>query len=175
MKKIGLLLLVVVLALGALGVGYAMWDKTVYIDGTVNTGEVDATFTDAWCSDTGIDPGYDKDVGSCSVIIDPEDNQLLHITINNGYPCYSCYIFYTITNTGTVPVMVQDLWTNNPDPTKVTVQWQMDLYVGDQIDPGDSRTGSILIHVEQPADELATYYFDGGVYLVQWNEYDPNY
>jgi hypothetical protein len=41
MKKIGLLILSLVFALGAVGVGYAMWYDTVYIDGEVNTGCVD--------------------------------------------------------------------------------------------------------------------------------------
>ena len=41
MKKIGLLSLALVLALGALGVGYAAWTDTITIEGTVNTGSVD--------------------------------------------------------------------------------------------------------------------------------------
>jgi len=41
MRKIGLLALALVLALGALGVGYAAWTDTVTIEGTVNTGTVD--------------------------------------------------------------------------------------------------------------------------------------
>ena len=41
MKKIGLLSLALVLALGTLGIGYAMWQDTVTIEGTVNTGSVD--------------------------------------------------------------------------------------------------------------------------------------
>jgi len=41
MKKIGLLALAIVLALGALGVGYAAWTDTIFINGTVNTGNVD--------------------------------------------------------------------------------------------------------------------------------------
>jgi hypothetical protein len=41
MRKIGLLLMVLVLSLGALGVGYAAWTDTITIDGTVNTGSVD--------------------------------------------------------------------------------------------------------------------------------------
>ncbi|MCD6391565.1 MAG: hypothetical protein J7L92_06220, partial [Dehalococcoidia bacterium] len=41
MKKIGLLSLALVLALGTLGVGFAMWQDTVTIEGTVNTGSVD--------------------------------------------------------------------------------------------------------------------------------------
>jgi hypothetical protein len=40
MRKIGLLCLALVLALGALGVGYAMWTDTITIHGTVQTGEV---------------------------------------------------------------------------------------------------------------------------------------
>jgi hypothetical protein len=41
MKKIGLLSLALVLALGTLGVGYAMWWDEVTIEGTVNTGNVE--------------------------------------------------------------------------------------------------------------------------------------
>jgi hypothetical protein len=41
MKKIGLLCLALVLALGALGVGYAAWTDTIFIEGTVNTGTLD--------------------------------------------------------------------------------------------------------------------------------------
>ena len=41
MKKIGLLALAIVLALGALGIGYAAWTDTITINGTVNTGTVD--------------------------------------------------------------------------------------------------------------------------------------
>jgi hypothetical protein len=40
MKKFGLLCLAIVLALGALGVGYASWTDTIFIEGTVETGEV---------------------------------------------------------------------------------------------------------------------------------------
>jgi hypothetical protein len=41
MKKIGLLCLALVLALGTLGVGYAMWSDQITIEGTVNTGSVE--------------------------------------------------------------------------------------------------------------------------------------
>lgn len=40
MKKIGLLCMALVLALGMLGVGYAMWKDEITIEGTVNTGTV---------------------------------------------------------------------------------------------------------------------------------------
>lgn len=171
MKKIGLLGLALVLVLGLTGVGFAMWDKTLYIDGTVNTGEVNAEFTAVSCNDTGIDPGYDKDVGNCTAEIDPGDPQILNVTINNGYPCYSCDIDYTIKNTGTVPVKVQSMTITNPTPAKVTVGWTPGVAVGDQIDPEGSATGDISVHVEQKAKELATYTFKAEIRLVQWNEY----
>jgi hypothetical protein len=45
-KKIGLLALALVLALGALGVGYAAWEDSVTITGTVQTGSVDIEIID---------------------------------------------------------------------------------------------------------------------------------
>jgi hypothetical protein len=45
-KKIGLLALALVLALGALGVGYAAWTDTIFITGTVETGSVDLEIID---------------------------------------------------------------------------------------------------------------------------------
>ena len=46
MRKISILLLVLVLALGSLGVAYARWSDTVLISGTVNTGDVDINVID---------------------------------------------------------------------------------------------------------------------------------
>jgi hypothetical protein len=77
MKKIGLLALVLVFALGALGVGYAHWSQTLYIDGTVNTGEVKVALRDAgtnsgpqtlyplfpeWSCPPDVDAGFDQEL-----------------------------------------------------------------------------------------------------------------
>lgn len=63
MKKIGLILIALVVALGAMGVGYALWDKELYIYGTVNTGEVNACFTEAFTDDDGVVNNPDMDAG----------------------------------------------------------------------------------------------------------------
>ncbi len=55
MKKFGILCLALVIALGTLGVGYAAWTDTIFIDGTVNTGSVVL----------GFDPGRIDEVGGC--------------------------------------------------------------------------------------------------------------
>jgi predicted ribosomally synthesized peptide with SipW-like signal peptide len=46
MKKIGLICMALVLALGALGVGYAAWTDKITIEGTVETGTVDLVIVD---------------------------------------------------------------------------------------------------------------------------------
>jgi hypothetical protein len=48
MKKVSFIILALVLAMGVLGVGYAMWSDTFNIAGTVKTGDIDINF------DTGV-------------------------------------------------------------------------------------------------------------------------
>jgi hypothetical protein len=55
MKTIGLLLLAIILAVGAMGIGYAHWSDTVYINGTVETGMVRVGIVDQDSNDDGID------------------------------------------------------------------------------------------------------------------------
>lgn len=182
MKKIALLCLALVLALGALGVGYSMWDKTLTINGTVNTGEVNACFTTAVSNDPGttIDPGKDKHVGSTEVFCnDPgEEGNPFHacqqnilVVVTNGYPCYESTVNFTVDNIGTIPVKVQSMTITNPNP-EITVTWTGPA-IGTQIEPGQHAPGDIHVHVEQSAAELTPYTFSAEIYLVQWNEYTP--
>ncbi|RLG59574.1 hypothetical protein DRN86_04055 [Candidatus Geothermarchaeota archaeon] len=111
------------------GVTFALWSKTLTIQGTVNTGTVDADFDYAISNDppdtVSNDPEecgswdfyvdsmkwtggrYSKDVASCSV--SGVGTQTLVITIENAYPCYYASVAFNITNTGTVPVKVKSL------------------------------------------------------------------
>jgi predicted ribosomally synthesized peptide with SipW-like signal peptide len=64
MRKIGLLVMALVLAMGTLGIGYAAWTDTITIDGTVNTGTVDIVIKEV--SSTFVykvedEPGEDAD------------------------------------------------------------------------------------------------------------------
>ena len=126
MKKIGLLCLALVLALGTLGVGFALWSETLYIDGTVYTGELDwefecgtVTVSDP-CTPPTADkncdndfqnvrpaPG-DKNVGCTDVVcVDSDgdgDVDTLQVTLNNVYPCYYVHIGYFIHNNGSIPL-----------------------------------------------------------------------
>lgn len=189
--RVTALVLVLVVGLAALGVAYGHWTKVLDIDGTVNTGDLDAGFTQARSDDPddSIDPGKDKHVGRLDCYVDGLDPQILHFDVTNGYPSYEadCQVEYT--NTGTIPWVVEDITfvegtnltgcTVNQSPTtgsfvascdQLTVTFVDGLCT--QIDPGDpwGIASSVRVHVEQNAEELTQYGFDVEILLMQWNE-----
>lgn len=185
--KIGMLFLVLTLALAAVGVGYAMWDKTLDITGTVNTGEVDAVWVVVFSNDQpgSLDPGYLKDVAETTVIIDSEDAQIVHVTMSNAYPCYLVHFSFTLENVGTIPFIIEDVIVTGDAAGWLSVVYT-DL-IGNQIEPWDDPQTefffenrgelSLDVHVmqENDAGEIlpmdATLNFDIEVVCVQWNEY----
>ena len=132
MKKIGLLCLALVLALGALGVGFATWTDTLYIDGTVNTGTVSWEFygnpavdpvppPSITQDDHGIDPGHTKDVGSTSATFTDSDNDgdldTMNLLIDNAYPCYNNHVGFWLHCNGSVPLVIQKVIISDADET----------------------------------------------------------
>lgn len=98
MKKILILGMVLVLALSAVGAGYATWSKDLYVNGTVVTGNVAAVIVE-----TGESDDETKDVSSisCEVIGD-----MLYVDVLNAYPGVTYTNSFTVTSTGSVPVHV---------------------------------------------------------------------
>ena len=186
------MVLLLVSSLASVGVGYGLWSKTLFIDGTVDTGRVHARWTLATCAEfhpwpRGGNPGEveGKDVGRTTTLIDPQDPQILHVTIDNGYPSYAVDCQVHFTNDGTIPFFIRgtgivpiSLNLTNCVPTgnisktlkcdQLTVKFVDNI--GVQLDPADEAASSLLVHVEQPADQLATYKFDVLVCMAQWNE-----
>jgi hypothetical protein len=130
MKKIGIVALVLVLALGAIGVGYAHWSQTLKITEEVNTGKFCVGILDIGTDDPGpsladgglvyptvpaegtVDPGYTKNVASADsynvgdVKCTHEGVDFYHEVrevIKNAYPSYRSTIFLLFANCGTVP------------------------------------------------------------------------
>ena len=167
MKKIGLICLTLVLALGAMGVGYALWFDTLYLDGTVETGEVDTAIVSIASDDVGIDPGYNKDVASTVVAI--VDSKTATVTITDGYPSYSNWIHFTTHIQGTVPVRLQAINIVNPNPCITVDAWDG---IGEQRHPGENADNTLFFHVEQCAEQGATYTFTVEFFYVQYNEYE---
>ncbi len=140
MRKVALLCLALVLALGALGVGYAAWTDTITIHGQVNTGSLCWKF--ASCSlldhyqpsnyggdyptatpDYTCNPGFvlepevgyfwelDKNVAWGSQNIS-KDGKTLSVTLHNAYPCYFNSLSFYVLNCGTVPLKIDHIVIN---------------------------------------------------------------
>jgi hypothetical protein len=128
MKKISLICLALILALGSLGVGYAMWSDTVVVNGSVETGAVILGVSKAWAGEpfgeNGLMPeeeGY-KDVGSvtcsksgatlCQVYYAGawrNVTESAEFVISNAYPCYAPSVWIDVANCGTIPIHITDL------------------------------------------------------------------
>jgi hypothetical protein len=131
MKKIGLLCLALVLALGTLGIGYATWSANVTIQQEVYSGELCAEF-DTLCtisdeegdgSDYTIewllcDPAgytrvewFDKDEAWCTCNATDKDQdgirETMVVTCNNTYPSYYNHLDFWLCNCGTIPYKIQ--------------------------------------------------------------------
>jgi hypothetical protein len=129
MKKIAILSLVLVLLLAAVGVGYAKWSAELEIDGVIETGEVEVGFCYVECNDTGIDPGYDKDVGKCSAILLGEPADTIEIVMSNAYPCYGVDFIYDVNNLGTIPVKIESIKLVELSYNGVVIPMDMELEV----------------------------------------------
>jgi hypothetical protein len=168
---------VLLIALMAVGVSYALWSKTLVINGTAGMGTLDAWFTD-WYWNASLDQAGTpvplvKKTYTVNIYYGA-DEEYLHVDILDLYPCIWINIYYNITNTGTIPWKVQ-----NVTVTDITGNFPGDIIntpanlVGTQVESNAYVTGDLHIHLNNWAAE------DGGVYywflvnirIVQWNEY----
>lgn len=200
MKKIGLICLAFILAMGGLGVSYALWSETLVIDGTVNTGEVDWEFYNIYYpedlpefdgADQGIDPGWTKDVGSTdAVFVDSDgdgDYDTLVLTVLNAYPFYRNHGSTWVHCNGSVPIIIVGAWISFDGGPEIWLPWGQwatnsggtlrvnfgDNY-GQQLHFCDSLDVSLAFEVLQPAQQNMTggnaYTFSIRYEAVQYNE-----
>jgi len=132
MKKIGIIALTLVLALGSLGVGYAHWSDQLYVEGTVKGGELMVGFTEILLNETHVDPTtgdkvpgeyLDKDVGEVTYVLEGR-RECVHtgkygyegvlVTITDAYPCYQAHITFVVENLGTIPVIFEGVTITDP-------------------------------------------------------------
>ena len=131
MKKTGLICLVLLLALGALGVGYATWSQTLTITETVNTGKFCMEFMEpvSLLDELGPpplfptdDPDWNAEENFANVhqvnknvawgeieLTDPfEDPHYagILVTLHDVYPGYYNHAYYIIHNCGTIPAVL---------------------------------------------------------------------
>ena len=99
-----------VVGLAALSVGYALWSKTLTIDGTVNTGNVALAWSPVeFMGDS--EPTAKDEASSISCVINGDS---LCVTLTGAYPSiwYACS--FDVTSTGSVPVHFENIVWDNP-------------------------------------------------------------
>ncbi len=107
MKKIGLLVLAMIMALGALGVGYAAWTSSVNVSATVSTGTVQVGIKDAGGSTST--PTNGTEIASSGYY-----NGLTYDT-PLSYPGRVITYNTTVKNLGTLPVTLAATGTSSGD------------------------------------------------------------
>jgi hypothetical protein len=129
MKKIGLLALTLIIALGALGVGYAAWTDTINITGTVHTGtlNIDVTgYSGTWVykvpgdiqnHETWIYRGdaavpFQPPAGSFEVahaVALPDGEDAIKVEFVNLFPDIDFQADATLTYKGSIPCKINDI------------------------------------------------------------------
>ncbi len=168
MKKIGLICLVVVMALGAFGVAGALWWDWLYIDGIVQTGSIGAEWS--------IEDYYDnerKDVSWVDAYLMPPNG--MWIDIYNAYPCVTYTVEWDIHCTGSVPIhfaepfIVGDLPAGATltftDMAGIPIDWSQV-----QLHQGDIMYGMLTVHLDNDALQDTTYRFGITLNYFQYNE-----
>lgn len=170
MRKIGLLLLALIIALGCSGVAYASWNNTLQASGTVNTGSFEQGFIACSTNDPPgtIDPGKPQDVASTvAQLACPENGgwRKVLVTITNAYPCYYSEVYFTLKNHGTTPARIASITiTNPPELTVAVIEDLVDVV----LKPCATINGTVSVHVEQIATPGTTYTFTIEIKLVLW-------
>lgn len=186
---------VLLIGFATMGMGYGLWSKLLTIETTVHTGSVDGQWVFASCDEFYTWPDLPrphqlteflgKDVGSFE--LDWEGDRLF-LTLHNTYPSYAVICDVKFEVEGTIPVILRGVHigpesenlgpcelfkTEDEQNVRLECPQLTVIYidgVGSQVHPGTLVSGDLLVHVEQPAAQGATYEFEVGVCFAQWNE-----
>lgn len=148
-----------------MGTSYAMWYKVLTINGTVNTGYVDAIFTNVMTRDTEIP---EKDVSNITATLS-SDAETMNITLNNAYPCINYILEFDIMNTGSIPVIIDNTTMSNY-PCCMDLGGNLTNVIGIQLEPNESVHVIMIFHLTNNCDQNVTYTFTVTITAVQWNE-----
>jgi hypothetical protein len=100
MKKLGVICLVLIMAIGCVGIAYAGWSRTLTISGSVKTGTFDVVFQSFTA------PG---NTNGASFTATPVDSHTYSFTCNNTYPGLDAVFNFVLEDTGSVPAKITSI------------------------------------------------------------------
>jgi len=166
MKKIGLLCLAVVLALGLVGGGFAYWSDTLTITTTVSTGYLQLKLTNIVPSNSNI---------TCIKTSETGEAVSFTLTVSDAYPGYEGKVDFKIENTGTIPAYIYDIdFDGSPAyPSWSHIGWD-DIIWGEYktLNVGQSYDGFITVTIDAPGPDVPenyTFTFEVIIKSKQWN------
>lgn len=191
---IGTIFMILIIALALLGVGYSLWSETLFIEGTVHTGEVDIEFSihddyecvDVWgVGDCLPEPPEKEYAANCVVEYSGPDGDSnaddgpdqLSVTIDGMYPSWHCMVEFDVTNIGNVPVHVKLPVPTSDIPEWVATNFEECYEDSIQLHEGES-TGICAMDIhfnndQAPPELSGPYTFSWEILAVQWNEDPP--
>jgi len=139
MRKVGIIIIALVLVLGALGVGYAQWSHTITVNATVNTGTASAIFSNSLMTTNADNFGDNITYATAEPY---GDGTILAVTVYHAYPGVKITdLPYYVKNVGDVPIKVDSLTLRPEYATQVA--FDGGKIPGDAlIAPGDAGDGS---------------------------------
>ena len=159
---IGIIVMILMMALAALGVGYAWWTEQLTATGTIQTGSIDVQMEGISYSTN--DP---LDIATCSSKLSG-DGKSMTITMGNVYPGYVCMIDFDLTNHGTVPAKITDV-TLPSSHLAYNVIPSGELVVRDELNPSSPKPGRFKVEIKPGADQKSSYTFEVGIDIAQGN------
>ena len=174
MRKTLFMSIMFVLAL-MLASAVSMWSDVLKTNVTVTTGDVDVSFDGyrvvegdeygkPWVADCVVNLAdvKDEDLGNPA----GDDDLDLNITIVNGYPGYSCTVYFNVSNTGTIPV-IGPFYEVPEVLNGIEIVFEPRL---SQLHPGDIASYAIYLKVLQEAGQGSRYEVQVHLRYIQWNE-----
>jgi hypothetical protein len=164
MRKIGMIVIVSLVVLAAIGVAYAAWSDVVDIRSNVTIASVSAAFQQAATGDD-------------TISVSGQPGQTLTLNINNAYPGYQGSAGCSIKNIGELPIKVDTVTTvvtplsegGTAEDVAVTFAGVLNSDAHTPIDPGVEIPGDIFFQCNSQCSTPASYDLAVTVKLSQFN------
>jgi hypothetical protein len=177
LNKIGILAIALIIALGAVGVTYSAWVDEIYIEGSLYTGDINAS---VGCNGVGsvVPDPYPIVTGiTCNPV--PNESMKLQFSVTNALPnrTYTCP--FKVNNLDddlsksfeSLPIKVDEAnstLTAQGEYSGITAS--VNLTSDPQIDPGGTGTGQVQIVVGPDATAGQNLVYILEVKVVRWNK-----
>jgi len=169
---------ILMISLMTSGIAYACWYKYININGFVKTGKLDAEFQIWGISWNATDehdvliPAHKLTNITVEASRDPLDltGETFKVNITGLYPRIYIHIYFNITNTGTVPWIVNSTSVTAPGFPGTVVLTPPGI-IDTQVDANGELQANIDVHITNDAVQETLYTFTMSILVVQWNEY----